>query len=287
MIEAGYVSVSQVASPGEYAVRGSLFDVYPMGTTAPLRIDLFDDEIEAIRRFDPDTQRSLDSLERVRLLPAREIPLDPDGVREFRRRFRTRFEGDPTRATIYRGVSEGVAPAGIEFYVPLFFDETATLFDYLPANAVLVHDADAAGRAWQGVGRISRRGMRIAGTTSSGRCCAPAELFISPEDIDTRLAQFASITLNAFKVDTELQGGENVFNFPTAAPSELRIDARAEHPFAPLDLFLNEFDGRVLIAADSPGRREVLQEMLRGHGYTIAPGARAGMRSRTATPSSP
>ncbi|MBV8804568.1 MAG: transcription-repair coupling factor, partial [Sinobacteraceae bacterium] len=270
LIEAGYVSVSQVASPGEYAVRGSLFDVYPMGTSAPLRIDLFDNEIEAIRRFDPDTQRSLDSLERIRLLPAREIPLDPDSVREFRRRFRTRFEGDPTRATIYRGVSEGIAPAGIEFYVPLFFDETATLFDYLPANAVLVHDAALPGalsKAWHDVeARYEDRRHDIERPV-----LPPGELFISPEEIDTRLALFASITLNAFKADTELQGGENIFNFPSSAPSELRIDAHAEHPFAPLDLFLNEFDGRVLIAADSPGRREVLQEMLRGHGYNITP----------------
>jgi transcription-repair coupling factor (superfamily II helicase) len=269
LIEAGYVSVSQVASPGEYAVRGSLFDVFPMGTTAPLRIDLFDDTIEAIRRFDPDTQRSLDSLDRIRLLPAREIPLDPDGVRDFRRRFRTRFEGDPTRASIYRGVSEGVAPAGIEFYVPLFFDETATLFDYLPANAVLVHDSDLAGalaKSWDGIeARYEDRRHDIERPV-----LAPTELFISPKDIDTRLAQFSSVTLNTFKVDAEL-GGNNVFNFPTSAVNELRIDARAEHPFAPLDLFLNEFSGRVLIAADSPGRREVLHEMLRGHGYTIAP----------------
>jgi len=269
LIEAGYVSVSQVASPGEYAVRGSLFDVYPMGTTAPLRIDLFDDTIEAIRRFDPDTQRSLDSLDRVRLLPAREIPLDPDGVREFRRRFRTRFEGDPTRASIYRGVSEGVAPAGIEFYIPLFFDETATLFDYLPQNAVLVHDSDLPGalaKSWDGIEtRYEDRRHDIERPV-----LAPGELFVSPKEIDTRLAQFSSVTLNTFKVDTEL-GGENAYNFPTSAVNELRIDARAEHPFAPLDLFLNEFAGRVLIAADSPGRREVLQEMLRGHGYTITP----------------
>jgi transcription-repair coupling factor (superfamily II helicase) len=269
LIEAGYVAVSQVASPGEYAVRGSLFDVFPMGSAAPLRIDLFDEEIEAIRRFDPDSQRSLDSLERVRLLPAREIPLDPDGVREFRRRFRTRFEGDPTRASIYRGVSEGIAPAGIEFYIPLFFDDTSTLFDYLPSNAVLVHDAALPGaltKAWEGIEtRYEDRRHDIERPV-----LPPAELFIGPAEIETRLATFASITLNAFKADTELRSvGEDVRNFPTAAPGELRIDARAEHPFAPLDLFLNEFDGRVLIAADSPGRREVLQEMLRGHGYSI------------------
>jgi transcription-repair coupling factor (superfamily II helicase) len=140
LIDAGYASVSQVTSPGEFAVRGSLFDVFPMGAAAPLRIDLFDEEIEAIRRFDPESQRSLDSLDSVRLLPAREMPLDAEAVREFRLRFRTRFEGDPSRTTIYRGVSEGLAPAGIEFYLPLFFEQTATLLDYLPANAVIVHE---------------------------------------------------------------------------------------------------------------------------------------------------
>src|ERR1700730_16371031 len=145
LAEAGYASVSQVVSPGEFAVRGSLLDVFPMGATAPLRIDLFDDEIEAIRRFDPETQRSLDSLENIRLLPAREVPLDPDAIKEFRRRFRTRFEGDPTKTSIYRGVSEGIAPAGVEFYLPLFFEGTATLFDYLPPNAVIVHDAALPG----------------------------------------------------------------------------------------------------------------------------------------------
>src|SRR5579859_3255652 len=141
LAEAGYASVSQVVSPGEFAVRGSLLDVFPMGAAAPLRIDLFDEEIEAIRRFDPETQRSLDALTEVRLLPAREVPLDPQAVKDFRRRFRARFEGDPTRTVIYRGVSEGLAPAGIEFYQPLFFEETATLFDYLPQNAVIVADA--------------------------------------------------------------------------------------------------------------------------------------------------
>ncbi len=282
LIEAGYASVSQVASPGEFAVRGSLFDVFPMGSAAPLRIDLFDERIEAIRQFDPDTQRSLDPLEQVRLLPAREIPLDPDAVRDFRRRFRTRFEGDPTRASIYRGVSEGIAPAGIEFYVPLFFEETATLFDYLPANAVLVHDAALDGaldKAWADMEqRYEDRRHDL-----ERPILPPAELFIPPAEIHSQLARFASITLHAFKADTELAAATSgdgsdgpadpatLRNFPTRAPADLRIDARAAHPFAPLDLFLNEFAGRVLIAADSPGRREVLQEMLRGHGHEIVP----------------
>ncbi|MGH8148928.1 MAG: transcription-repair coupling factor, partial [Steroidobacteraceae bacterium] len=119
LVEAGYASVSQVSGPGELSVRGSLVDVFPMGSEHPLRIDLFGDQIEAIRRFDPETQRSLDSIARVELLPAREVPLDPAAVRDFRRRYRTRFEGDPMRSAVYRGVSEGRAPPGIEWYLPL------------------------------------------------------------------------------------------------------------------------------------------------------------------------
>jgi len=296
LIEAGYASVSQVSSPGEFAVRGSLFDVFPMGASAPLRIDLFDNEVEAIRRFDPETQRSLDSLERVRLLPAREVPLDADAVRDFRKQFRTRFEGDPTRSSLYRGVSEGLAPAGIEFYLPLFFEETATLFDYLPPNAVIVKDAALPGtlaKSWDDIElRYEDRRHDVERPV-----LPPSELFLRPAELEERLEAFASITLSAFKADTELMGaigdagsaataeaaagaraggsargadGAVLRNFPTTAPRALRIDARAEHPLAPLDAFLREFSGRVLIAADSPGRREVLNEMLHAHGHSVA-----------------
>jgi len=274
LAEAGYASVSQVVSPGEFAVRGSLLDVFPMGSTAPLRIDLFDEEIEAIRRFDPETQRSLDALPSVRLLPAREVPLDAEAVKDFRRRYRTRFEGDPTRTSIYRGVSEGLAPAGVEFYQPLFFASTATLFDYLPADAVIVHDAALPRtliKAWQDIeARYEDRRHDIERPV-----LRPAELFLEPAELDAALAGFASITLDAFKAETELHGAPaEVRNFPTSAPRELRIDVRAEEPFAPLDAFLSDFEGRVLLAADSAGRREVLQEMLREHGHevTIVPG---------------
>ena len=270
LIEAGYASVSQVVSPGEFAVRGSLLDVFPMGAAAPLRIDLFDDEIEAIRRFDPETQRSLDALPGVRLLPAREVPLDTEAVKDFRRRYRTRFEGDPTRTVIYRGVSEGLAPAGVEFYQPLFFDSTATLFDYLPADAVIVHDAalpGTLGKAWADIeARYEDRRHDIERPV-----LRPAELFLEPAALEAALAAFASITLDAFKAETELHGAAaEVRNFPTSAPRELRLDVRAEQPFAPLDAFLGDFEGRVLLAADSAGRRELLQEMLRAHRHEVA-----------------
>jgi transcription-repair coupling factor (superfamily II helicase) len=271
LVDAGYASVSQVTAPGEFAVRGSLLDVFPMGTGTPLRIDLFDEEIEAIRRFDPDTQRSLDAVERVRLLPAREVPLDAQSVKDFRRRFRTRFEGDPNRSSIYRGVSEGLAPAGIEFYQPLFFETTATLFDYLPRDAVIVHAAalpQALERAWAGIEqRYEDRRHDL-----ERPLLAPRELLLEPSELRAALEAYPVIVLDAFKAETELTGAApGVHNFPTRAPRELRIDMRAEQPLAPLDTFLREFDGRVLLAADSPGRREVLAEMLRAQHHTVTP----------------
>ncbi len=270
LTEAGYASVSQVVSPGEFAVRGSLVDVFPMGAASPLRIDLFDEEIEAIRRFDPDTQRSLDTLPAVRLLPAREVPLDPQAVKDFRRRYRTRFEGDPNRGTIYRGVSEGLAPAGVEFYQPLFFESMATLFDYLPADAVIVHDASLAASLIKGWEQIAER-YEERRHDLERPLLKPLELFLEPAQIETHFGAFASITLDPFKADTELQGeSAAVHNFASAAPRELRIDVRAEEPLAPLAAFLSSFAGRVLVAADSAGRREVLQEMLRAHGAELS-----------------
>ena len=257
LTEAGYCSVSQVTDPGDFALRGSLLDVYPMGTTSPLRIDLFDDEIEAIRRFDPQTQRSGESLPSVRLLPAREIPLDGDSVRAFRRRYRTRFEGDPTRSAVYRGVSDGMAPAGIEFYLPLFFEETATLFDYLPDGAVIV---DATFGLESVIG-LSWEALR---TRYEDRCgdierplLKPDELFIDETTVIAACHSHPRVTIDTFARDDKSSLG-------THAPRELRIDARAERPLAPLKEYLDSYPGRVLLAADSPGRREVLGELLRG-----------------------
>jgi transcription-repair coupling factor (superfamily II helicase) len=258
LVESGYASVSQVSAPGEFALRGSLFDVFPMGAATPLRVDLFDDEIEAIRGFDPDTQRSLAALERVRLLPGRELPLDADSVKAFRRRYRTRFEGDPTKSVIYRGVSDGLAPPGIEFYLPLFFDSTDTLLDYLPPETVVCAGLDLATT----IERVSRG---IAERYEERRhdierpVLRPEEIFLPADELNARLDSFTRIDWESFKIEDEAQG----HNFPTGAPHEWRIDLRAERPLAPLEHFLATFPGRVLLAADSAGRREVLLEMLR------------------------
>src|SRR5207245_3351227 len=141
---AGYQHVTQVVSPGEYAIRGGLIDLYPMGSSLPYRIDLFGDDIESIRTFDVDTQRTVYPVQKVRLLPAREFPLDDRGRTRFRGRFREVFEGDPSKSPLYKDISNGIAPGGIEYYLPLFFDATATLADYLPANAAFVLHRDVA-----------------------------------------------------------------------------------------------------------------------------------------------
>lgn len=143
---AGYSHVQQVLTPGEYCVRGGIIDLFPMGSVLPFRIDLFDDEIETIATFDVDTQRTLYPVPEIRLLPAREFPMDEKGQATFRQNFRDRFEGDPSKSRVYKDVSKGIAPSGIEYYLPLFFDKTATLFDYLPRNATLClhHNVDEA-----------------------------------------------------------------------------------------------------------------------------------------------
>ncbi len=135
---AGYLRVPQVSEHGEFAVRGSLIDVFPMGSGQPIRIDFFDDDIESLRYFAADTQLSGEVLESIELLPAREIPLDADSIKAFRAAYRERFEGQPAKSRVYREVSEGIAHGGIEYYLPLFFKATASLLDYLPANCIVV-----------------------------------------------------------------------------------------------------------------------------------------------------
>ena len=159
---AGYAAVTQVVAHGEFAVRGSLIDVFPMGSDTPYRIDMLDRDVDSIRRFDPDTQRSLDKLDRIQLLPARETPLNPDAVREFRRRYRLRFSGDLAEQAVYRDVSAGMAPGGIEYFLPLFFERTSHLFEYLPPDSILVDMNDAVSRVDDAVERHRRTPRTIA-----------------------------------------------------------------------------------------------------------------------------
>jgi transcription-repair coupling factor (superfamily II helicase) len=263
---AGYAAVTQVVAPGEFAVRGSLLDVYPMGAPQPYRIDLFDDEVDSIRVFDPDSQRSGDKLDAVRLLPAREFPSTPEAIKEFRRRYRQRFEGDVTRSLVYKSVSDGLPTGGIEYYLPLFFDRVATLFDYLPGRTLVIDTAGlevAAARHWADVvERYEQRRHDIERPLLD-----PAEAFLAPDALSREVAARPCVAASRVKVEplAAEAAGEPFLNFPAAAPPPLRIDARAAVPAAELARFVDAFAGRVLLVAESAGRREVLLETLHQH----------------------
>ena len=254
MAVAGYTHVTQVVSPGEFSVRGGLVDLFPMGSSLPYRIDLFDDEIESIKTFDPDTQRTVYPVPEIRLLPAREFPLDDKGRTRFRSRFRETFEGDPTRAAIYKDVSNGIAPAGIEYYLPLFFDDTATLLDYLPADTpVLLHrDVPAAiSEFW----RDTRSRHDLLKGDRTRPVLPPEQLFLTDEAFFIALKDRPRLTLNAGSGDA----------LATPLP-ELAVERKATDPLHRLKAFRDGFDGRVLLLADSPGRRETMAEYLAEYG---------------------
>ncbi len=263
---AGYAAVTQVVAHGEFAVRGSLIDVFPMGSETPYRIDLLDREVDSIRRFDPDTQRSMDKLDRIQLLPARETPLNPDAVREFRRRYRLRFTGDLSEQAVYRDVSAGIAPGGIEFFLPLFFERTSHLFEYLPPESILVDMNDAVSAApglWSGIVerheqlRHDRRRPILD----------PQELYLTPEEFPAAYAGWRRVELHTFEWPPETEG---VFqNFASIAPAAVRIDPRAEHPADELVAHIHESPARILLAAESAGRRELLLDLLRGRDIRV------------------
>jgi transcription-repair coupling factor (superfamily II helicase) len=247
---AGYSHVTQVVAPGEFCVRGGLIDLFPMGSALPYRLDLIDEETESIRSFDPDSQRTLYKVPEIRLLPAREFPMDEAGRNQFRRAFRERFEGDPTKRSVYKDVSNGVAPAGIEYFLPLFFESTATLFDYLPKGATLsmhgpVHEAltefsrDAQGR------------HQILGGDKSRPVLAPSEIFLSAEELFVRAGEFARAAAGSTQA---------------SALPELAVERRAPDPLHRLKTFLAQTPSRVVLLAESPGRRETLTQYLAEYG---------------------
>jgi transcription-repair coupling factor (superfamily II helicase) len=259
---AGYTNVSQVMSPGEYSVRGGLIDLFPMGSALPYRLDLFGDEIESIRTFDADTQRSLYPVREVRLLPGREFPMDEAARTGFRGRWRERFEGDPSRSPIYRDIGNGIAAAGIEYYLPLFFDSTSTLLDYLPdgASLALVGDIEGAiNRFWMD----TESRYRFLKSDRERPILEPTELFLSAEQFFTCIKP---------------HGRWNIARDPLAPASELSapipdvaVNRRLDDPLASLRTYLERNDTRVMICADSAGRRETLQQYFSEYRLDLVP----------------
>ncbi len=254
---ASYRHVPQVLDPGDFAVRGGLLDVYPMGADAPLRIELLDDTIDSLRHFDPESQRSLDRVESVQLLPGREVPLDERSVERAMTLLRDRFDVDTRRSALYQDLKSGLAPAGVEYYLPLFFDATSTLFDYLHADALPVL-TDGFGEAAEAFWAQTRNRYDQRRHDIERPLLPPDELYLSPDSLRERLNQRQRVEVcgphHSRHGDALPLGDQPLPPLPVAAK-----DAPAGEA---LKSFLGHYPGRVLIASDSPGRREALLEVL-------------------------
>ncbi len=260
---AGYRNVPQVLDPGDFAVRGGLLDVYPMGADEPYRVELFDDAIDSIRAFDPESQRSLDRTDAVQLLPGREIPLDEEGAQRAMAALRERFDIDTRRSALYQDLKAGLAPAGIEYYLPLFFDKTATLFDYLGAGTLpLIVDgsSEAAEHFWRQTGeRYEQRRHDI-----ERPLLAPDELYLPPDSLRERLNRFECVEV----CGPEHARREQSLPLGDQLAPDMPIAIRDAEPADSLKTFLTTYPGRVLIAADTAGRREALLEVLQAAGLS-------------------
>jgi len=254
---AGYRNVPQVMDPGDFAVRGGLLDVYPMGADAPLRIELLDEDIDSIREFDPESQRSLDRVEAVKMLPGREVPMDEASLSKVLATLRERFDVDTRRSPLYQDLKAGVLPSGIEYFLPLFFTKTATLFDYLPEGFLTVV-APGVGEAADAFWEQTRNRYEQRRHDIERPLLPPDEIYQSPDSLREQFNKQPRVEV-----------------WPADHPRIAEAQALGDQPLPPLPVaakdapagqalksFLDHYPGRVLVAADSPGRREALLEVL-------------------------
>lgn len=260
LTESGYRHVSRVTEHGEFAVRGSLIDLYPMASVNPYRLDFFDDEIDSIRTFDPESQRGDDAVEHIRLLPAHEFPFDEAGIKQFRKRFRECFDGLSKESILYRDVSQGVVPAGIEYYLPLFFERLGTLADHLPKDThhIRFHGwEEALNKAWQQIGERYEQWRHDI----ERPILPPHMLYLPPEHFqETFTSKFIELYREQPSNDLSEQISKQAY--PTCQPPSLPTQSKAEAPLHHLTTFIQSFPGRTLLVAESAGRREALLDML-------------------------
>ncbi len=256
LVEAGYAAVSNVVAAGEFAVRGGIVDLFPMGADLPYRIDLFDNEIDSIKTFDPDTQRTLAPVSEIRLLPAHEFPTDADAQKIFRNRFREEIPNNPNEATVYQAVGKGQFGAGVEYYLPLFFEDgCADLFDYIGENAIIVCTDDVhacAHRFWDEV--KSRHTMAQGDPTYPP--LPPQSLYLLPD-------QFAGCLKRYPQVWTQADAKSGL--------PDVAVNRQSDEPLAALARFQAAFGGKILLCAESAGRRETMTGFLKQHGFDVRP----------------
>jgi len=254
--QAGYSHNDPVYQAGQFAVRGSIVDLFPSGRKMPLRIDLFDEEIDLLKEFDPETQRSGDSLTEFSMLPAREYPCDSAAFEDFRKAFRYRFVVDTRKISLYQDLRQGLHPQGLEQYLPLFFDQTESLLDYFPAKPlVVIQDGteDAAGSFWSSMSeRWEQRRHDVERPVLD-----PSELYLDPGEIRQQIDQ-----LDTVRLLDETGKAKGAIGFETGQAPDLHIHDRGREPASALLRFVSEYSGTILFAADTTGRREVLSETL-------------------------
>ena len=252
LVDAGYNHVSHVVAAGEFAVRGGIVDLFPMGSEMPYRIDLFDDEIDSIKTFDTDTQRTISPVSEIRLLPAHEFPTDSEAQKIFRSRFREEVDGNPNDAAVYKAVSNGHFGAGVEYYLPLFFEnELETLFDYIGEDALFVSLGDVhaeANRFWSDV--KSRYAMAQGDETYPP--LLPQHLYLSADVFAGRLKNYGQVL-------PDVSGKEHTL-------PDLAVNRQSDEPLQALKDFQTAFNGRILLCAESLGRRETMLGFLQQNG---------------------
>jgi len=260
--QAGYHCVNKVLEHGEFAVRGAIIDLYPMGSELPFRIELFDNEVDSLRRFDPETQRTIEKITQIQILPAREYPMDEQGISLFRRAFREKFTGNPGQCPIYEAVSDGKFFGGLEYYLPLFFQTQATFFDFLPDTAtvcLIESTQDVAEQFWREINtRFEQRQYDI-----TRPLLEPAICFLTPTELLTRANEYKQLRVYHNPAEKK-----NAFNFNAGVPPTLPIERQAAQPLHRLCEWMTDSSRRYLLVVESAGRREVLMDLLQQTGVT-------------------
>lgn len=261
--QSGYHCVNKVLEHGEFALRGSIIDVYPMGSGLPFRIELFDDEIESLRQFDTETQRTIEKISQINVLPAREFPLNEQSQVLFRKAFRELFPGNPSQCPIYEAISNGQFPSGIEYYLPLFFDKTVTFFDYLPSAAKVCLIEDIQSNAEQFWTELTERYEQRRYDVSRP-ILTPSTCFINPTELLTLANTHEQLRL--LHKPSEKKGA--VVNFDIGKAPQLPIDRKNQEPLHQLREYCRDTSQRYLIVVESAGRREVLLDLLKPSGLS-------------------
>jgi transcription-repair coupling factor (superfamily II helicase) len=257
LIKVGYRLVEQVMQHGEFAFRGSIIDLFPMGADEPYRLDLLDDEIDSIRTFDPETQRSVDKLSYINLLPAKEYPLTDESISQFRNAWREQFSGNPTDSSIYTDITSGISPNGVEYYLPLFYPQCETVFNYFPDNGIIVQNENVYQAAEQFWKEVNERYDQLRHDITRP-LLAPQKFFVPVEQVFSLCKQYSRVNMQTSPLELSL--GKT--NFSANALPSVAIQAQSSHPLARLTAVLQQTEQRVLFVAESPGRREALLTLL-------------------------